>query len=180
LSEEEKDKYNEEAEESVAPTPEEVIASLRDQLLRVQAEMENNRKRQERELERVRTTAIEHFARDLLELLDNVRRAEQNWLALELDDSVKQGLALILSSMEQVLSRHHIKRIEARAKNFDPNIHEALFEDRESEAKAGTITQIIEEGYMLGDRLLRAARVAVAVEKEAKPPAPSFLKEEKN
>lgn len=138
------------------------IAELREKLLRAQAEMENNRKRQERELEKARITAVESFARDLLGVLDDIRRAQESWEKIELDSSVKEGLALILSSTEHILSRYQIKRIEAKAQKFDPNLHEALFEDPTSQAQAGTITQIIEEGYMLGERLLRPARVAVA------------------
>lgn len=147
--------------EPTPPTLEEEIAILRDQLLRQHAELENTRKRALREMERTRSAAIENFARDLLAVLDDIRRAEKNFQQAELDSVVKQGLDLILASIEQMLARHNIKRVEAAGKQFDPNIHEALFEDSESTQNAGTITQIVEEGYFLGERLLRPARVGV-------------------
>ena len=170
---EEKESFSEEDSSSADA---DAVAALEEKLLRLQAEMENNRKRLERERERVRDSAIEGFARELLKVLDDIRRAQASWSEKELDSSVAEGLALILTSSEQMLARYGIKRIEAKGRVFDPNFHEALFEDKDSAAAAGTITQIIEEGYMFGERLLRAARVAVASSKES-PEKPSSEQE---
>lgn len=148
--------------EAEPPNLEEEIAVLRDQLLRQHAELENIRKRAMREMEKARSTAIENFARDLLGVLDDIRRAEKSFQKAQLEKVVKQGLDLIISSAEQMLARHNIRKIEAKGVKFDPNIHEALFEDNKSTQEVGTITQIIEEGYFLGERLLRPARVGVA------------------
>ena len=137
--------------------------------MRAHAEMENLRKRTEREIEKSRLSAIELFARDIIGILDDIRRAELLLREKEIDAAVREGIELIFASAERMLARHQIRRIEALGEIFDPNFHEALFEDSASAAEAGRITQVIEEGYMLGDRLLRASRVAVA----AAPTAPT-------
>ena len=147
------------------------IAELKEQHLLDRADMENLRKRLGREMEKTRLFAIEHFARDLLPVLDNMRRA----LASLADDSdagikasLEDGVRLTLREIDAVLARHQVRRIEAEGQSFDPNLHEALFEVPPSAVPtgtpAGTIMQIIEEGYMLGARLLRPARVGVAGE----------------
>ena len=150
------------SDESPPPGLEEELAAAKDQLLRAHAEMENLRKRAAREIEKSRAAAIELFARDMLGILDDIRRAEILLKEREIDSALREGIELIFASAERMLARHQIRRIEALGEIFDPNFHEALFEDSASEAEAGRITQVIEEGYMLGDRLLRAARVAVA------------------
>ena len=148
---------------------EEQIAELKERHLRDRADMENLRKRLGREMEKTRLFAIEHFARDLLPVLDNMRRA----LASLTDDSdarlkasLEDGVRLTLREIEAVLARHQVRRIEAEGQSFDPNRHEALFEVPQSAlppgTRPGTIMQIIEEGYMLGERLLRPARVGIA------------------
>ena len=145
------------------------LAELKEQHLRDRADMENLRKRLGREMEKTRLFAIENFARDLLPVLDNMRRA----LASLTDDSdadlkasLADGVRLTLREIEAVLARHQVRRIEAEGQRFDPNRHEALFEVPPSAVpagtSAGTIMQIIEEGYMLGERLLRPARVGIA------------------
>ena len=148
---------------------EEQIAELKEQHLLDRADMENLRKRLGREMEKTRLFAIERFARDLLPVLDNMRRA----LASLTDDSdarlkasLEDGVRLTLREIEAVLARHQVRRIEAEGQSFDPNRHEALFEVPPSAlppgTRPGTIMQIIEEGYMLGERLLRPARVGIA------------------
>ena len=148
---------------------EEQIAELKERHLLDRADMENLRKRLGREMEKTRLFAIERFARDLLPVLDNMRRA----LASLTDDSdarlkasLEDGVRLTLREIEAVLARHQVRRIEAEGQSFDPNRHEALFEVPQSAlppgTRPGTIMQIIEEGYMLGERLLRPARVGIA------------------
>ena len=146
--------------EAAEKSPEEQIAILADQLLRNQADMENLRKRMSREMDKARSFAIENFARDLLPVLDNMNRVLAT-LAENSDSGLKDGVRLILRETQAVLARHHVVRIEAAGQMFDPNLHEALFENPDPSKPAGTITQIIEDGYMIGDRLLRAARVGV-------------------
>lgn len=176
MSEEKDHSPETEAEEAQStertPEPAEQIAALQDQLLRLQAETENNRKRLDRELERQRQSAVEAFAKDLLAVLDDIRRAQTSWAEKKLDASVQEGLNLILTSANQMLARHNIHPMGASGATFDPNHHEALFEDTQSSAKSGTITQIIQEGYLCGDKLLRPARVAVAKNPETLPPPP--------
>ena len=158
---------------------EEQIAELKERHLLDRADMENLRKRLGREMEKTRLFAIERFARDLLPVLDNMRRA----LASLTDDSdarlkasLEDGVRLTLREIEAVLARHQVRRIEAEGQRFDPNRHEALFEVPQSAlppgTRPGTIMQIIEEGYMLGERLLRPARVGIAAAAVAVKPSP--------
>jgi len=172
-------------EEAAPPSLEEELAATKDQLLRAHAEMENLRKRMMREMDRVRLAALEPLARDLLSVLDNMRRAAHLLREKEIDQAIREGIELIFTSAETMLEQHQIKRVAALGEKFDPNCHEALFEDNSSEAEAGIITQVIEEGYRLGERLLRPARVGVAAAKEQKtaplseenaPPSPHIKK----
>ncbi len=157
-------RQNSEAEKSL----EAQIADLKEQHLRDRADMENLRKRLGREMEKARLFAIENFARDLLPILDNMRRAlatlaaQEDLRAGESEASLQDGVRLILRETEAVLARHHVERIEAEGQMFDPNQHEALFEVLDAARPPGTVAQIIEEGYMIGARLLRPARVGVA------------------
>ncbi len=155
IAEEEK-----EQESSLEDQISELKHQLKDQLLRSQADMENLRKRMSREMEKASSFAIESFARDLLPVLDNMNRVLAT-LDEESDNSLKDGVRLTLREMQAILTRHHVVRIEAIGQMFDPHLHEALFEKTDPKAEAGTITEIIEDGYMIGARLLRPARVGV-------------------
>ena len=140
-------------------------AQLKDAFLRAHADMDNLRKRTAREVQNAHIAAISLFARDLLSVMDNIKRAQSLLEESSIDKSIIEGIELVFASAQKMLSKHKIQPIEAIGEVFDPNRHEALFEDKDSQAPFGTITQIIEEGYMLGERLLRPARVAISAKK---------------
>ncbi|MEP2828555.1 nucleotide exchange factor GrpE [Parvibaculum sp.] len=144
-------------------------ADLRDRLLRAAAEMENTRKRAEREKQDAARYANAGFARDMLEVSDNLRRALATLKADEreaADDSVKamaEGVEMTERQLAAVLERHGIKEITPKpGERFDPNHHEAMFEVPGTEHPTGSVVHVLEAGYKIGDRLLRAARVGVA------------------
>ncbi|MAM95856.1 nucleotide exchange factor GrpE [Parvibaculum sp.] len=144
-------------------------ADLRDRLLRAAAEMENTRKRAEREKQDAARYANAGFARDMLEVSDNLRRALATLKEEErktADDSVKamaEGVEMTERQLAAILERHGIKEITPKpGERFDPNHHEAMFEVPGTEHPTGSVVQVLEAGYKIGDRLLRAARVGVA------------------
>jgi molecular chaperone GrpE len=142
-------------------------ASLKDKLLRALAEMENLRKRTERDVADSRAYAITAFARDILTVADNMHRA-LNALDTELrqraDGSVKallDGVELTERELLNVLEKHGVKKFSPAGERFDPNVHQAMYEVEDSELPAGHVAQVIQAGYLLGDRVLRPALVAV-------------------
>lgn len=144
-------------------------ADLRDRLLRAAAEMENTRKRAEREKQDAARYANAGFARDMLEVSDNLRRALATLKADERDsaaDSVKamvEGVEMTERQLLGIFERHGIREVTPKpGERFDPNHHEAMFEVPGSEHPAGSVVHVLEAGYKIGDRLLRAARVGVA------------------
>ena len=149
------------------------VADLKDRLLRAAAEMENTRKRTERDKQDAVKYAASSFARDMLEVSDNLRRA---LAALNDDDraqvpdSVKALIEGVEMTDRQLLStfeRHGVREVTpAEGEKFDPNLHEAMFEVPGTGQPAGTVVQVMSAGYMMGDRLLRAARVGVAKAEE--------------
>jgi molecular chaperone GrpE len=138
---------------------------LRDRLLRSLADAENSRKRAERDRRDAETYAVTRLARDLLEVHDNLGRA----LAL-IDESHRaamgsliEGLELTQKELLAVFARHRIEKISpAAGERFDANRHQAMFEVPLPGAEPGSIVQVIAEGFMIADRLLRPAQVAVA------------------
>lgn len=166
-----------------APESEEVIrlkadvADLKDRLLRAHAEMDNVRKRLEREKADQAKFAITKFARDVVGVGDNVQRAidavphrlvEQD-MALK---SFVEGVTMIERELLAVLGRHGVKRIDPKGQPFDPHQHQAVVEVPSAEAPAGTITQVFQSGYMIEERVLRPAMVAVS-KGGAKPQPPA-------
>ena len=158
-----------------AQTPAEEIAELKDKLLRSLAENENQIRRARRDREDATKYAAANFARDMLGVADNIRRAMEavpDGLNQE-DAAVKaflDGIALTERELLTTLERHGITKIFPMGENFDHNRHEALFEVPTDDADPGTVMQVVEEGYIIHDRLLRAARVGVA--KALAPPSP--------
>jgi molecular chaperone GrpE len=143
-------------------------ADLKDRLLRALAEMENQRRRTERDLADARAYAISAFARDLLAVADNMRRALE---AVGTDarvnadpglNSLIEGVELTERELINALERHGVKKIEAEGGRFDPHRHQAMFEMPEPSVPAGTVVQVVQPGYTLGDRVLRPAMVAVS------------------
>ncbi len=136
-----------------------------DQLLRTVAEMENLRKRSVREREDAGKYAVSSFARDLLDVADNFRRALDAIPAeLRGEDKIKplvEGIEATERTLLRTFEKNGIKKIEPLDEPFNPNFHEVMFEAPVPGKAPGTIMQIIEVGYVLNDRLLRAAKVGV-------------------
>ena len=142
-------------------------AELKDKVLRTLAEMENLRRRTEREVSDARTYGVTKFARDMLEFADNIHRALANVPAdaREGEGPLKtlvDGIEAIERNFATTLGRHGIKRLEPQGQKFDPNMHEALFEIPNPNVPTGTVAQVVEAGYAIGDRVLRPAKVGVA------------------
>ena len=143
-------------------------AELRDRVLRTLAEMENLRKRTDREVADARTYGISAFARDILGVADNMHRALEA-LDAELrenaNDSVKgllDGVELTERALLSALEKHGVKRFDPAGQKFDPNRHQAMFEMEDASVPAGTVVQVMQAGYSIGDRVLRPALVAVS------------------
>jgi molecular chaperone GrpE len=141
---------------------------LKDRVLRTLAEMENLRRRTEREVADARTYAVTNFARDMLNVADNVRRAvesvpaETRASADEAFKSFLDGIELTERDLTKTLERHGVKLIEPQGQRFDPNRHQAMFEVPDPEVPTGTVVQVVQSGYVIGDRVLRPALVGVA------------------
>jgi len=144
---------------------EEEIKQLKSDLLRALADNENARKRFLKEKEDLMRYSVSNFARDMLSLSDNLGRALIR-PPTDFPETVSQtleGLDLVLKEVHQTLERHGIKKIEALGKMFDPNHHQAMFEiETHESSKPGTILQVLQEGYVIHERLLRPAMVGVA------------------
>jgi molecular chaperone GrpE len=141
------------------------IASLRDRLMRALAETENTRRQGERRAQDAQQYAITNFARELLQVVDNLRRAIEASPAdpeARKADGLLEGVAATERILMQILNRFGVREIGARNEPFDPKKHEAVMETDETEQPPGSVVQVLEDGYMLHDRLLRPARVVVA------------------
>ncbi len=147
--------------------PQDEIAELKDKLLRTLAENENMRRRARREREDTAKYAVASFARDMLGAADNLRRALD---AIPEgspgdDDSLGaliEGVQLTERALLSVFERHGIRKIDPMGEKFDHDFHEALFEVPTTDAAPGTVVQVVELGYLIHDRLLRAAKVGIA------------------
>lgn len=154
------------------PDPVEVlkaeVSDLRDQRLRMAAEMENLRRRTAREIKDAKTFAISGFARDMLQVSDNLQRAlsavpEQGESA---DDNglktLVEGVELTERAMMSTLERHGVRKLEPMGQKFDPNYHQAMYEVPNTEVANNTVVDVIQPGYVIGDRMLRPAMVGVS------------------
>lgn len=161
-----KEKVIEEISEAEKALQEEV-SSLKDKLLRAVADLENDRKRFEREKEDALKFSITGFARDLLAVQDNLARALENVDEKELDGSpllktIHEGVSMTESELSKAFSKHGIEVINPQGEKFDHNWHQAMFEVTETEEEEGTVVNVMQVGYKLHDRLLRPAMVGVA------------------
>jgi molecular chaperone GrpE len=198
MSNSEENKPNENPEAAPAdaadslPPPEEQIAllaaavdELRDKFLRAVAETDNVRKRAEREVAEARAYGIANFARDTIGVADNLARAldaiapEARANADETLKALLDGVDLTRRELRNTLKKHGVRELDPKGEKFDPNFHQAMYEVPDPEAAAGTVVQVMQTGYAIGDRVLRPALVAVAkggtkaAEREpATPPAP--------
>lgn len=142
-------------------------AELKDRLLRALAEVENVRRRAERDLDDMRQYAVTKFAGDVLSIADNLERAVTS-IPVEVRKSagavktLVDGIELIEKEMLNVLEKHGVRKLNPVGERFDPNFHEALFEVPDPILPSGTVSQVVEPGYSLGSRPLRAAKVGIA------------------
>lgn len=143
-------------------------AALRDQTLRTLAEMENLRRRTEREVQDAGRYAIASFARDLLALGDNLRRA-LDAVPADAREGTDAALKSLLDGVEmterdflKTIEKHGVRKLAPTGQKFDPNLHQAMFEVPDPSVANGTVVQVLQEGYVIGDRVLRPALVGVA------------------
>lgn len=158
-------------------------AELKDRVLRLAAEMENLRKRMAREVEDTRAYAITKFARDMLTATDSLSRAllvlpaETRDTAEGALKSLIEGIDLTEREMQRLLAVHGVKPIEAEGQKFDPHRHQAMFEVPDPSRPEGTVVQVVQTGYAIGDRVLRPAMVGIAKggPANANPPGESHI-----
>ncbi len=162
-------------------------ADLKDQLLRTLADMENLRRRTEREIADTRTYAVTNFARDIVGAADNLTRAiaaidaEARATGGEAMISLVEGVELTERELVKALEKHGVSRVDPVGEKFDPNFHQAMFEVPDPSVASGTVVQVMQIGFKIGDRVLRPALVGVgrggpkataATEEAAQPETP--------
>jgi len=163
-----------ETAEAAAATPDPVAqltkeaADLKDRLLRTLADMENLRRRTEREVADARAYGVTSFARDILAVADNMERAMKaldNEIREKADAGVKallDGVELTERELIQVMEKHGVRKIEPQGQKLDPNLHQAMLEIPDASVPSGTVVQVMQPGYTIGERVLRPALVGVS------------------
>ena len=161
-------KASEERNDEKEPSTEDKLKSTEDKLLRSLAEIENQRRRFEKEVKDAFEFGSFNFAKEILAILDNLQRARE---AIKNDDALKnnkdldkflENLSIIEKDLTSIFEKNRIVKIQAKGKRFDPNLHQAMTEIEDNDAETGTIIQEIQPGYMFGDRLLRPALVGIS------------------
>ena len=156
------------------PSLEDKLKETEDKLLRSLAEIENQRRRFDKEIKDAFEFGSFNFAKESLAILDNLQRAKE---AIKNDNILKDNkdldkfldnINIIEKDLISIFEKNNIKKIIAKDKKFDPNIHQAMTEIEDEKSEAGTVLQEIQPGYMLGERLLRPALVGVAKKKNPK------------
>jgi len=164
---------------------EDKLKESEDKLLRSLAEIENQRRRFEKEIKDAFEFGFFNFAKENLAILDNLQRAK---LAIKNDEILKknkdlnkflENITIVEKDLESIFEKNRIKKINTQNHKFDPNLHQAMSEIEDEKVETGTILQEIQAGYMLGERLLRPALVAVAKKKTAKNEEKNKKKQEK-
>ena len=145
-----------EDEQQVEESGDDRVAALEDRLLRTAADFDNYKKRAAREREQYVTLANERFVKELLPVLDDLERA----LDAGEEHAIEEGVRLVHRSLATLLERHGVKQIDTSGA-FDPHVHEALL-SQPSDADEGSVIDVVQKGYTLGDRVVRPARVVVA------------------
>lgn len=150
------------AEQEASEQPEE----LKDQLLRALAEIENVRKRANRERDEAAKYGVTNFARDVVGIADNLRRAIESVEGSTGDSdkmmqSLQAGITIIQQEFDTMLSRHGVEAIDPLGEPFNHNFHQAMFEVEQDDKPAGTVMQVLQQGYKIHERLLRPAMVGV-------------------
>ena len=174
--------------EGISPkekTTEEKLKEAEEKLLRSLAEIENQRRRFEKEIKDAFEFGSFNFAKENLATLDNLQRAKE---AIKNDEKLKdnkdlekflENINIIEKDLISIFERNRIKKIDTKGKKFDPNFHQAMSEIEDDKAEPGSIIQEIQAGYMLGERLLRPALVSVAKKKDKKDGENGDKKEQK-
>ena len=177
-----KDTSNEKVEEL---SLEQKLKDSEDKLLRSLAEIENQRRRFEKEIKDAFEFGSFNFAKDSLAILDNLERAKT---AIKNDEVLKsnkdlnkflENISIIEKDLISIFERNRITKIEAKGKKFDPNLHQAMVEIEDNQSEPGKIVQEIQSGYMLGERLLRPALVGVSKKESSKNEEKSEKKDKK-
>ena len=141
------------------------LSDTKDQALRTAAEAQNIRRRAEIDADNARKFAVERFAKDLLPVVDNLERALENAPEDHADDAVKavlEGVELTYRSFADMLEKHNLKAINPEGEPFAPQVHEAMSMVEAPGAEPNSVIQVVQKGYTLNDRLLRAAMVVVS------------------
>ncbi len=171
---EDKQEKNKDVEEKIELSPEEKIKELEDKLARTFAEMENQRRRFEKEKDEAFEYGGFSFAKEALNLIDNLARSK---LILESDEALKDTDALkktlehfdiINKDLISIFTKNNIKPIDCLNKKLDPNLHQAMMEIEDDQKEPGTIVQEVQKGFMIKDRLLRPSLVGVSKKTEKK------------
>ncbi len=157
-----------EPEEGPAEALARETADARDKMLRTLAEMENLRKRTAREVADARAYGISGFARDVLDIADNLQRA-LDAVPPEARDAAEPGLKALIEGVEltersllNALEKNGVRKFDPAGEKFDPNFQQAMYEVPDSSVPSGTVVQVVQAGYMIGDRILRPALVGVS------------------
>jgi len=168
------DKESEVNDKDLKETPEQKLKTIEEKLLRTLAEMENQRRRFEKERQEAFEFGGYNFAKESLVLLDNIDRAI---LSFKSDEKLKDnkdldkiidGIEIIKNDLVSIFKKNGIESINSLYKKFDPNFHQAMFEVEDNSKEAGIIVQEVQKGYMMKDRLLRPSLVGVTKKKEEK------------
>ena len=145
-----------------------LAAEFKDKLLRTLAEMENLRKRTEREVTEARVYGAAKFARDMLAVADNMRRA-LDAVTPELRGSAEPGVKALIEGVElterellKALEKNGVRQFSPKGEKFDPNLHQAIYEVPDASIPAGNVVEVVQPGYMIGERMLRPAMVGVS------------------
>ena len=179
------DSSNNNSEETKEITIEEKLKETEEKLLRSLAEIENQRRRFEKEIKDAFEFGSFNFVKESLAILDNLQRAK---VAIKNDEKLKDNkdldkfldnINIIEKDLVSIFEKNRIKKIEVKEKKFDPNFHQAMSEIEDENKDQGTILHEIQAGYMLGDRLLRPALVSVSKKKAAKDQEKKVKKDEK-
>ena len=149
--------------ESRLAEAEQMAGDFRDQMLRAHAELENTRKRADKEIERIRKYALESFAIEMLDIKDNLERGLSDNVNIATIEDMQKGVRLTLKSLERVFDRFGIKEVDTTSQVFDPEFHQAMSTIKTDEHAPNTVLEVAQKGYTLSDRLLRPAMVVVAV-----------------
>ena len=151
---------------------EEKLEDAENRLLRTLAETENLRKRYEREKEDLSNYVISNFAKETLAILDNLQRALSSIKTNDFkdtDENIKtfvEGIELTEKQIITIFEKFKIEKVKSLDSNFDPNFHQAMFEVESKDKEPGTVVEVVQEGYKIGDRLLRPALVGVSKKKD--------------